>query len=262
MQLSIIIPCFNSEKTILRSLNSIIAQEISIKYEIIIIDDGSIDNTSIIVNNFKDKYNNIHIIYQRKENGGVSSARNFGIELSKGEYIALLDSDDIWIDNKINTQLEVLTNNPHIDFLGTNRNNEHHFFINKSKYIYKMNYILLFSKWWPSTPTVIFKKSILKKVGFYNENLKYAEDAEFYYRVIKYANLYVLNRSFVNTCPEKDTFGDFGLSSNLSEMYKGEIFILKSALLNKDISAIIYIIFYIFITIKYYRRIMLKRFLK
>lgn len=262
MQLSIIIPCFNSETTILRSLNSIIAQDISIKYEIIIIDDGSTDNTSFIVNKFINKYNNIQIVYYKKNNGGVSSARNCGIKLSKGEYIALLDSDDIWEENKINTQIEILTKNSQIDFLGTNRNNERHFFVSKKKYIYKMNYFLLFSKWWPSTPTVIFKKSILNKVGLYNENLKYAEDGEFYYRVVKHANLYVLNRSFVKTCPEKDTYGDSGLSSNLSKMYHGEIFILKSAFFNKDITIFHFIIFYLFVTIKFYRRILLKKFLK
>ena len=259
MHLSIIIPCYNSESTILRSLNSIISQNINIKYEIVIIDDGSIDNTRLIIEHFINNHKHIDIFYHYQNNSGVSSARNTGFNFSKGDYIALLDSDDIWENNKINTQIDILIRNSKIEFLGTNRNNESHFLINKKIYIYKMNFFLLFTKWWPSTPTIIFKKSILKNTGMYNENLKFAEDGEFYYRVIKYANLYVLNKSFVKTCPEKDTYGDTGLSSNLKSMYNGEIFILKSALYNKDVKLLPFILFYIYITIKYIRRIILKK---
>ena len=91
MMVSVIIPCFNSEQYLSQCLKSVTSQTYE-DLEIIIINDGSTDGTANIVNSINDD----RIRYHYKENGGLSSARNAGIEISKGSCIAFLDSDDYW----------------------------------------------------------------------------------------------------------------------------------------------------------------------
>lgn len=97
MKLSIIVPVYNVEKYIERCINSILAQTID-SFEIILIDDGSTDGSGEIC----DKYaqNNHNIIVIHKENAGISTARNVGIEIAKGDFIGFVDSDD-WIDKNM-----------------------------------------------------------------------------------------------------------------------------------------------------------------
>lgn len=92
--ISLIIPCYNAESTISKCLESVISQSYK-NLEIIIINDGSTDKTSAIVNQFQDKDSRIIIINQ--ENSGVSKARNEGIKTASGKYICFVDSDD-WVE--------------------------------------------------------------------------------------------------------------------------------------------------------------------
>lgn len=89
--ISIIVPAYNVEKKIKKCLDGLMSQTFE-NYEIIIVDDGSSDGTGTICEVYSQKYDKIR--YVRKENGGVSSARNLGIDLAQGEYIAFVDSDD------------------------------------------------------------------------------------------------------------------------------------------------------------------------
>lgn len=90
--LSIIIPCYNSQNTIERCVNSIIENTLGIDYEIIIINDGSLDDTLSICNKLCQMFDNIYLF--NISNSGVSCARNFGLEKARGRYIAFCDSDD------------------------------------------------------------------------------------------------------------------------------------------------------------------------
>ena len=91
--ISIIIPVYNSEMTISRCLDSILNQSlVKEKYEIVIVNDGSTDRTEELCENYKEQYNNIHIISQK--NQGVVIARTVGAENASGEYIMSIDSDD------------------------------------------------------------------------------------------------------------------------------------------------------------------------
>ena len=96
MKYSVIIPVYNSEKTIKRCIESITLQNRP-DVEIIIINDGSTDETEIICKALQAEYNNLIYIY--KENGGVSSSRNSGLSVANGEFVMFVDSDD-YIDNK------------------------------------------------------------------------------------------------------------------------------------------------------------------
>jgi glycosyltransferase involved in cell wall biosynthesis len=101
MKLSIIIPVYNVEKFLPTCLESLLAQDIDINdYEILIINDGSKDNSLTVANVYRDKYS--HIKVYTKENNGVGSARNKGIEIAKGKYIYFIDPDDYLISNTLN----------------------------------------------------------------------------------------------------------------------------------------------------------------
>lgn len=91
MRYSLIIPVFNSEKTVARCIESIVSQDFD-DYEILLINDGSTDKSDALCKEFSEKYRTVK--YFKKENGGVSSARNLGLEKASGKYVLFVDSDD------------------------------------------------------------------------------------------------------------------------------------------------------------------------
>ncbi|MDF4756482.1 glycosyltransferase family A protein, partial [Vibrio parahaemolyticus] len=106
---SVIVPLYNAEKYIEETMESILNQTYK-NIEIVIVDDGSKDQSSSIVKNLKKKYPE-QIKYILQENQGVSVARNTGIENASGEYISFLDSDDLWHPTKIEKQIESMHKN-------------------------------------------------------------------------------------------------------------------------------------------------------
>lgn len=103
MQISALIPTYNRRTQVMQAIDSVLAQTVPIE-EIIVVDDGSTDGT---VDAIHKRYGSrVSLFYQ--ENSGVSAARNRGIRESRGEWIAFLDSDDIWFPNKIERQIEAL----------------------------------------------------------------------------------------------------------------------------------------------------------
>jgi glycosyltransferase involved in cell wall biosynthesis len=253
---NIIIPVYNSEKTILRTLNSVKEQTYS-DYEIIVVDDGSSDNSVSLINSFISNYPQLQIKLIIKENGGVSSARNIGLKASKSDWIALLDSDDQWLPNKLERQMQVLQENPHIDFLGTTRNNEilEKIFFKKVFFLQKITPILLLLKYIYATPTVIFKRGIIKNIGFFDETQSHLEDNKFFISVCMKYNCYLLNESLVITGGGKPHLGYSGLSSNIMKMYLGELKNLKFAYNIRLINYFLYLCLLIFSFFRFLRRL-------
>jgi glycosyltransferase involved in cell wall biosynthesis len=103
--ISVIVPAYNAEAFISRTLQSILAQTYQ-KLEILVVDDGSQDRTAEIVESFIQKDNRIVLLQQA--NAGVAAARNLAIEKSRGEYIAPIDADDIWYPQKLEKQVQSL----------------------------------------------------------------------------------------------------------------------------------------------------------
>ena len=99
LSVSVIIPVYNGGKFLAEAINSILSQKHS-PIEIIVIDDGSTDNTSEVAMSYG---NRVHYVYQ--ENKGAPAARNHGLRLASGNIIASLDADDIWAENKLKKQL-------------------------------------------------------------------------------------------------------------------------------------------------------------
>lgn len=111
--ISIIIPVLNGGKYLGEALESVLAQKYD-PYEIIIIDDGSTDNTSHIARQFMARHL-LHYVYQ--DNQGLAASRNKGISISKGELIAFIDADDIWVENKLEFQVKILRKDPRIEMV-------------------------------------------------------------------------------------------------------------------------------------------------
>ncbi|MEA5449348.1 glycosyltransferase family A protein [Leptolyngbya sp. CCNP1308] len=106
-QVSVIVPAYNAENTILETIESVLKQTFS-DFELIVIDDGSQDSTCEIVNTIDDS----RVLLFSYPNGGVSVARNRGIEHAKGEFISFLDNDDLWTNDKLEAQLAALSKKP------------------------------------------------------------------------------------------------------------------------------------------------------
>ena len=109
MNLSIIVPVYNVEKYLPRCIDSIIQQKCNFSYEVILIDDGSNDNSGHLCDEYAKQHNFIKVIH--KSNGGVSSARNIGISQAEGNYIWFVDSDDFVEPNSLNTVCETISSN-------------------------------------------------------------------------------------------------------------------------------------------------------
>ena len=107
LELSIIVPVYNVEKYLHRCINSLLEQELQ-NYEIILVDDGSIDDSPYICDKYAEDYENIQVIH--KINAGLGMARNSGINIARGEYLAFIDSDDFlergYLKHLLNTTIK------------------------------------------------------------------------------------------------------------------------------------------------------------
>jgi glycosyltransferase involved in cell wall biosynthesis len=255
---SVVIPMYNSEKTIENTLRSVSTQTYT-HIEVIVIDDGSTDSSASLVEQFAVQNPQMDIQLIRKANGGVSTARNAGMKQSKGDFIALLDSDDEWLPKKLEIQIEIFHNNPGIDFLGSTRNGEYfsRFFFKKFFYLTHISSRLLLYKTFLTTPTTLFKRTILDTVGYFDETQKYAEEGNYWIRVCKDNHCVLQNESLVITGGGKPDFGFSGLSSNLKQMELGELKNIRDGLNLKIIGRIEYVFLVLYSLIKYVRRILI-----
>ena len=181
MKVSVIIPTFNRFSLISRAIDSVLNQTIK-PFEIIVVDDGSSDNTSTFI---KNNYKSVKLIKQN--NLGVSKARNVGIKNSSGDWIALLDSDDEWKNNKLEVQIKSLSEYDYYSVCHTNeiwiRNGIR---VNQKKRHQKYGGDI-FDKCLDicriSPSSIIFKKNIIDEVGWFDEGLPICEDYDLWLRI-------------------------------------------------------------------------------
>lgn len=258
--ISVVIPTFNSSETITKTIQSVLQQTvIPEKFEILVVDDGSQDDTKKVVKKIVNSAGKVQINLLEKTNGGVSSARNYGIRQSKYEWIMFLDSDDIWINTKIESQLQVLEKHPDIDFLGGNVTpfRTKIPFIGELPSLYRVRPTDLLIKWVPQTSTVVVRKNVLFAVGLYDEEMKYAEDGDLYIRIAEKYEYYVQQMQLVDYGYGKMMFGESGLSGNLKGMFDGNIRILLKTRQRRTITKLQLVIFWLWNVIKYARRIVI-----
>lgn len=191
-KVSVIIPTWNRESTIGRSILSVLKQTYT-DLEIIVVDDGSVDDTKKVVSSFVDK----RIEYVCVNHSGFPSVvRNIGVSLAKGTWVSFLDSDDYWEEDKLEKQLNV-----GVDFVCTNASMVHgkHCF---GKYIKnvstgKKTFSKLLSDNFVVTSSVLVRRSILDDVGCFPKELKTSEDYALWLKVATRTPPYYLDECLV-----------------------------------------------------------------
>ena len=217
--ISIIIPVFNGEKKIINALNSINGQT-SKDYEVIVVNDGSKDNTENTVLKYIDENPNIKYFY--KENSGVSDTRNYGLKKSKGEYVVFLDSDDYfdseWIE-KMNNKIK--KDNSDLCYCGYNT-----FYldgISRIKTQFKKNNALegyLLGKLKLQTACFLIKKEIIERNNLeFRTGSDWGEDYEFFCKVLKYSKKITYLKEYLTYYNIEDT-NDKLSKFNIQQVYK------------------------------------------
>ncbi len=255
---SVVIPCYNSEKTIKRALLSV-AQQSYKDYDVVIVDDGSVDDTKIVVEDF---FNGLDMLYQYiyQENAGPSAARNRGVKNSSGEYIAFLDSDDEWHPRKLEIQLAIMREKK-LNFLGSRY--QYDAFDDSKKIVklqsYTFNSLLIKNKY--STPGIMMKKVFFQNLGGFDESLHYAEDYDLWLQAAYKRDLYMIESPKLVRL-YKEAYGENGLSAAMYSMFKGELYLAKKLFLSKKINCFLYGALVVYMSAKFVRRLVIVRFRK
>mgnify|MGYP001162204643 CR=1 FL=1 len=207
-KIDIILPNFNSSKYIKSTLKSIINQTYK-KWNLVIVDDASDEKTKKILKRYS-KNKKIKI-YWLKENQGAGYCRNFALKKTNSEYVAFIDSDDIWEKNKLDNQLKFMKKNNY-QFTYTNYKT----FGKKSVYIYppqSFNYYRFIRNTSICTSTILIKRSIIKGAKF--TNTKICEDFYFKCFILKNNQAFCLNNFLTKYRIRKNSLQ----SNNLRNLY-------------------------------------------
>lgn len=206
---SVIIPTYNRCSYVTEAVASVLGQTYQ-PLEIIVVDDGSTDDTQSVLEPY---YNHIHYIHQ--SNLGVSAARNVGIRCATGNWLAFLDSDDTWDRDYLATQALHIKEHPHVrihitnleeynEFDGTLKNlfvhfglmdaykNQHHIIINKP-IICVFTYVLV------TFPSIVIDHSLIEQVGMFKESLRVGEDSHLMARLVLRSPLGITTKPLVRT---------------------------------------------------------------
>jgi glycosyltransferase involved in cell wall biosynthesis len=226
---SIIIPIFNAEKFIAETINSVIAQSYK-NWELLLINDGSTDNSTSIIKKYSRKDERIKYFFQN--NSGVSSARNYGIKEAKGDFIFFLDADDCWKPDNIQKRIELLKDKDvywvfgSIELIDEKSNSLNQTIDGSDENI--LTSLLLWNGNVITTPsTITVKRECIKNIKF-DTNFSTAADQDF---AINLAAKY--KGKYIGTPTVQYRIVENSMSKNISVMEKDHIDVYKKALKNK-----------------------------
>lgn len=201
---SVIIPTYNRADCLTRSIDSVLSQDYK-EYEIIVVDDGSTDNTRKILQPYMDKG---LIRYMYQDNAGCAAARNTGINAAKGDWIAFLDSDDRWLPDKLAVQMQYLLETG-LDACFTNiafeynqdsendisnpKQRQHDRWIATDS----LDMIIKTNQFYTPLPSMVVKSSLLKKTSTFNEEEIWGSDTSFILKFCAERPIAYINRNLV-----------------------------------------------------------------
>ena len=221
---SIIMPAYNAQKYIKESIDSVLNQSFG-NFELIVVNDGSIDKTEEIVKSYNDE----RIVLISQKNGGVSSARNRALEIAKGKYITFLDADDIFPKESLQKRYDYLEENPDVDLVdGIVKVKDENLEKTLRKYapyykgellpeLLKLNDRVFLGNCY------MFKKEKLKDTRF-KENMTHGEDLLFF---ITLASKSTINYGYINTSIMYYRSGHGSAMANLQGLENGYIELLQ-----------------------------------
>lgn len=226
-KVSVIIPTYNRANYICEAIDSVLNQTFQ-DFEIIVVDDGSTDNTREVLEQY-----NKRIKYFYKTNGGEASARNLGVERSNGEYIAFLDSDDLWLPDKLKKQMTVFEKNSDIGLVyaqvySIDKNGHLTGQIKPAKPARNLNDLLDGHR--ISMMTVVVKKTDLLKAGLFDKEIKVAVDTDMWIRLARNIKI-----DFIEEPLAKYRWHSNNISNSIEEMYLGHIKIFKKILTDNSL---------------------------
>ena len=191
---SVVIPLYNKADTIERTIQSVQSQTFR-DFELIIVNDGSTDNSLAVVERLSAE---ISIRIVDKKNGGVSSARNMGVKIAKGKYIALLDGDDVWLPGHLSMMAGAIKKYPDVKFFGGGYKRH------TGAWIYftipwgncRIKDVYSTFRWGQpiNSSTVVIEKELWEKVGGFDERYSFYEDYEFFFRIGLHTECCVVNK--------------------------------------------------------------------
>lgn len=200
---SVIIPAFNAAATIGRAIDSVLAQQVPLT-EVIVIDDGSTDGTVAAVNQHIGRGENVRLIAMAA-NCGVSAARNAGIAVATGEFLAFLDADDIWLPGKLSKQLAKIGQDPGIALVSCNSQliapngvaiKEGH--LNRPPVEGPAAWKTLLVYNFIPTPTVLTRTALVKALGGFDVSLDVGEDLDLWIKLGLQGRIAILPDILVN----------------------------------------------------------------
>lgn len=203
-RVSVVVTCYNQDEYIGDAIGSVVRQtrydEIS---EVIIVDDGSEDDSGQVIREWDDRCEKVHRVYQ--ENLGVAAARNTGIQRSSSDFVAFLDGDDIWLEERLEVQLHFLDRNPGVGLLYTDVyafgeevegrkrgycSHYEHDDENVLRDLFAENGTIL-----PST--ALISRECLQTVGLFDRSLPQAEDPDLWLRIAGEHSIHHINEPLV-----------------------------------------------------------------
>lgn len=228
---SVIIPAYNAEVFIERTLQSVLDQTYK-NLEIIVVDDGSKDRTSEIVNNIARKDSRIRLLHQA--NSGVAAARNYGIEKSQGEFTAFVDADDIWYPQNIEKQVKIMTSadsSVGLVYSWSVDIDEEDFLqggFHVSDLEGNVYQALIYSNFIGNASAALIRRTCFDKVGGYDPNLKKqnaqgCEDWDIYLRIAKFYQFRVVPDFLVGY---RQLIGS--MSTNYAAMSKSHLLVMDN----------------------------------
>ena len=194
-KISVIIPVYNRPVFVQEAIQSVLDQTYS-NVEIIVVNDGSTDNTPFVLQSFGDQIRLIH-----QENKGVSAARNTGIKHSNSKWIAFLDSDDIWLPDKLRLQMKFFEDHPDARICQTEE-----IWIKNNKRLYpkkkhKKRSGMIFEHCLPlcivSPSAVMIHREMFDFVGMFDESLPACEDYDLWLRISCQYPIYLLDQPLI-----------------------------------------------------------------
>ncbi|MDD3324191.1 MAG: glycosyltransferase family A protein [Sulfurospirillaceae bacterium] len=219
MMFSVIIPCYNSEKTLHIALSSVASQTFK-DFEIVIVDDGSTDATKQVVETF---FQNTTLSYRYiyQENAGAGSARNLAVKHSSGDFLAFLDADDEWRADKLEMQYALICEKK-ARFISSSYTFDS-FTQDGEVVLQKYNFrdFLFFNR--TSTPCTVVERRLFDEVGGFLDSQRYSEDYHLWLKISQKEPLYFLQKPSLARL-HKRAYGQSGLSAHMWQMEKGELF--------------------------------------
>lgn len=249
--MSVIIPTYNHAKYLVDSISSVLSQTFT-DFELIIVNDGSTDNTEEIVKQFEDK----RIVYVYQKNQDAYNAINNGIKLAKGQYIAILNDDDLYKCDKLKDSVKIMEDDREVQAVFSDFD-----FIDDSKKVFKVkkgaydnweclnedtsfkgqNNILLdllAGNFLGTTSNLICRKSVFDKIGYFI-NIRYTHDYHFFLKLCSQCKVYFINKSLFqyrvnesNTLKKSPsaavfeavlTLLEFFLNNKFADLYNGKL---------------------------------------